>query len=76
MDVSVFLFFGPPDVVDHAVLFAEFGEELVEETGFNDLIGMALGLLRVTVIRICGILPSGGCRSCRPVLFWRRKGAI
>lgn len=43
MDVSVFLFFGPPDVVDHTVLFAEFGEELVEETGFNDLIGMALG---------------------------------
>ena len=43
MDVPVFLFFGPPDVVDHAVLFAEFGEELVEETGFNDLIGMTLG---------------------------------
>ena len=43
MDVSIFLFFGPPDVVDHAVLFAEFGEELVEQAGFNDLIGMALG---------------------------------
>ncbi len=27
----------------HAVLFAEFGEELVEETGFNDLVGVALG---------------------------------
>ena len=43
MDVPVFLFFGPPDVVDHAVLFAEFGEELIEQAGFNDLIGMALG---------------------------------
>ena len=43
MDVSVFLFFGPPDVVYHAVLFTKFGEELVEEAGFNDLIGMALG---------------------------------
>lgn len=43
VDVSVFLFFGSPDVVVHAVLFAEFGEELVEETGFNDLIRMALG---------------------------------
>ncbi|WP_419545771.1 hypothetical protein [Odoribacter laneus] len=43
MDVPVFLFFGPLDVVDHAVLFAEFGEELVEQAGFNDLIGMTLG---------------------------------
>ena len=30
MDVSVLLFFGPPDVVCHSVLFPEFGEELVE----------------------------------------------
>ncbi len=43
MDVPVFLFFGPPNVVDHAVLFPEFGEELIEQTGFNDLIGMTLG---------------------------------
>ena len=43
MDVSVFLFFGSPKVVDHSVLFTEFGEELVEETGFDDLVGMALG---------------------------------
>lgn len=43
MDVSVFLFFGSPKVVDHAVLLTEFGEELVEQTGFYDLIGVALG---------------------------------
>jgi len=43
VDVSVFLFFSSPNVVKHAVLFAEFGEELVEETGFNDLVGVALG---------------------------------
>ena len=43
MDVSVFLFFGFPEVVDHSVLFAQFGEELVEEAGFDDLIGVTLG---------------------------------
>lgn len=43
VDVSVFLFFRSPNVMDHAVLFPEFGEKLIEQAGFDDLVGMALG---------------------------------
>lgn len=43
VDVSIFLFFGSPNVMDHAVLFPEFGEKLIEQAGFDDLVGMALG---------------------------------
>lgn len=43
VDVPVFLFFRSPNVVDHAVLFTEFGEKLIEQAGFDDLVGVALG---------------------------------